>query len=434
MKRSAHARLMLLGGLLLLAAPMAPAAVPPQGDPVADRTYEAADLYIASGHQPLSRLPQELRLGLQAQVSALGVPTQMATYDLRGGRWAMLLPATPLVPGSGVRNALTWAGLGVAAPRSEAAYKDAVWLAFRGYLDANRAHLGIDTSELGRPSIGSYESGRLVHINVDRVVNGVPVRRSFVKGTLNNGNLVLYGAQNWGTIDVSPTPTVSRDDSQAVVDSHLKGFRIMGWRKSRLVIVPTANGEPSVATLGGGYRYRLAWAVGPDVEHSDGGWEGLVDAHSGELLAFYDTNQYVDQKKVVGGIFPVSNDGQSPGGVPDGIEQPSFPMSRAYVFKQDGTQVEANSEGLVPVDGQYRTRLTGPFVRIVDNCGLIDEPTTCAALNLGMSGGTDCSVPPGTRRATPTRREPASTRSTASSTRPRPGWAPAPWPTRPEDG
>ena len=119
-----------------------------------------------------------------------------------------------------------------------------------------------------------------------------------------------------------------------------------------------------------------------------------MDAHTGELLAFHDRNQYLDQK-VIGGIFPVSNDGQSPGGVPDGIEQPAFPMSRAYVFDADGTQFTANSEGLLQVDGQFRTNLTGPFVRIVDNCGTIDESTSCRALDLEFGPGTDCAVPAG---------------------------------------
>ncbi len=385
----------LAAGGLLFGAALGTAQVPPEGDPVAARAHGIPDLHIRNAHQPLSRLPADLALRLQDEVRALGVASDLAFYDLRAGRWGSLLPAAPLVPGSGVGNTLTWAGLGRAAPADDAAYKDAVWRAFTTYLDANRAVLGLDPAELGAPRIGSYENGRLVHVNAGRVVNGVPVRTTLVQGTLNRGNLVLYGTRNWGSIDVSTTPSVSSDQARAVVEGHLSGFTVTRWRRPELVLLPMASGDASPANEGRGYRYRLAWAVGPEVQGSLGGWEGLVDAHGGELIAFYDTNHYADQKKVVGGIFPVSNDGASPSGVPDGIEQPGFPMSRAFVFDAQGNQLTANSEGLVQVDGQYRTRLTGPFVRIQDTCGFIDESTTCPALDLGTSGGTDCAVPPG---------------------------------------
>ena len=83
------------------------------------------------------------------------------------------------------------------------------------------------------------------------------------------------------------------------------------------------------------------------------------------------------------------NDGQSPNGIPDGIEQPGYPMSRAYVF-QGATRLEANSEGLVTVTGEYQTSLTGPFIRIQDSCGAVNEATSCDTLDLATSPGTDC--------------------------------------------
>lgn len=381
---------------LLLSASLALGQVAPQGDPVAKRQMGVADLYIRNADQPLSTLPADLGLRLRPQLNALGVAGNLGFYDLRAGVWGGLVAKQPLVPGSGVGNSLTWASLGRTAPVGDEAYKAAVWQAFKAWLDANRVNLEVDTAQLAAPTIGTYENGRLVHVNAKRVVNGVPVRSSFVKGTLNSGNLVLYGTHNWGAIDVSTTPSISSEQAKSVVQSRLSGFTITGWwQNPTLVLVPLANGEASAANEGRGLRYRLAWAAGPKVKGSLGGWEALVDAHSGQLLSFADTNQYLQHKKVIGGIFPVSNDGQSPGGIPDGIEQPGHPMSHAYVFDSNGTQLEANSEGLVQVDGEYSTELTGPFLRISDNCGFIDESTVCPALDLGTSGGTDCTVPAG---------------------------------------
>jgi hypothetical protein len=380
----------------LISSAVAFAAVAPQGDPVAGRATGHPDLFVRSLHLPLDSLPADLARTLRGDLEALGIAGDLGAYDLRAGRWGSLIAKAPLVPGPGVGNTLTWAALGLAVPSDDAAYKDAVWRAFKGYLQANQALLGVSTSELAAPSIGAYENNRLVHVHAGRVYGGVPVRDSFVKATLNSGNLVLYGTRNWGTINISTTPSVSQDVARGVVGGHLSGLNVSEWSTPELVIVPMASGSNPEAAVGRGYAYRLVWAIGANVEGSEGSWEALVDARSGELLAFYDQNSYIDQKKVVGGIFPVSNDGLSPGGVPDGIEQPGYPMSRAFVFR-GATQFTANSEGLVTIvgGGEYRTSLTGPFIRIQDQCGAVNEVTSCDALDLASTSGTDCARPVG---------------------------------------
>ena len=160
---------------------------------------------------PISRCrgcPLRCRSRLQPQLNALGVAGNVGFYDLRAGRWGGLVTSVPLVPGPGVGNNLNWAALGVAPPANDAAYKAAVWQAFQDLSQRHGAILGVNPAELG-PSIGSYEKGRLVHVSATRVVNGVTVRNSLVKGTLNSGNLVLYGAHNWGAIDVATTPALT---------------------------------------------------------------------------------------------------------------------------------------------------------------------------------------------------------------------------------
>ena len=73
-------------------------------------------------------------------------------------------------------------------------------------------------------------------------------------------------------------------------------------------------------TAGRGYDYRLVWVIAPTVAGDIGSWEALVDAHTGELIAFQDKNAYA-VRRVLGGVYPLSND-QRP---PDGIEQPDGP-------------------------------------------------------------------------------------------------------------
>lgn len=393
-KNTTHTlRIFIVAVSLLLPASFLSAIEPPQRDGVAARAFGVPDLYIGNAHQPLTRLPLLRSVALQPQLTALGIPANAGFYDLRAGRWGTLLLAKPLVPGAGVGNALTWTALGRTAPAGDAAFKDAVWQAFRLWLTANAATLGVDRAQLGAPTIGSYENGRLVHIYAPRVVNGVPVRQSFVTAALNSGNLVLYGTQNWGTIDIGTTPKLTSDQARAAVASYLSGFTVAAWGKPELVIVPLSNGAASAANEGRGLRYRLAWTINADVRGSDGSWEALIDALDGQLLAFSDRNQYFDAKKVIGGVFPVSNDGASPNGIPDGVEQPAYPMSRAYVLDANGNQVTANSEGLAQVSGPFTTQLTGPFLKIVDTCGAISETSACPSLDLRTSTGTDCATP-----------------------------------------
>jgi hypothetical protein len=381
--------------VFVFAAAPALAAVTPAGDAVAARAFGAPDLAVENVHQPLARLPRALALRLEPQLAALrGAAAPDGYYDLRAGRWGTLVLSVPLVPGRGAGNALTWAALG-GAPAGDAAYADAVRRAFTSFLDARRDPLGIDTGELGAASVSSHDGGRLVQVMIPRVVKGVRVRDSFVKATLNHGNLVLYGAHHWGDVTTSTSPSVTAARAQEVAAARLAGLEVAGWRRPELLLIPAARGAASAANEGRGYSYRLAWVLGPRVAGSDGTWEAVVDAHGGELVALYDANLYADRQRVVGGIFPVSNDGASPGGVPDGIEQAGYPMAHAYVFTADGTRLTANGEGLVSVPGQYRTDLTGPYLKIVDECGAVDESTTCPSLDLGVSGGTDCEVPAG---------------------------------------
>jgi hypothetical protein len=394
-KRTSSPWILIVAVSLLLPASFGFAIEPPQRDGVAAKAYGVPDMYISNAHQPLARLPLTLSLSLQPQLTTLGVPSTAGFYDLRAGRWGTLLLAKPLVPGPGVGNTLTWSALGRTAPAGDAAYKEAAWQAFRSWLTANAVTLGVDPAQLGTPTVGSYENGRLVHLYAPRVVNGVPVRSSFVTAALNSGNLILYGTQNWGAIDVATTPKISSDKAAAVAATHLSGFTVAAWGKPELVIVPLANGAASAENQGRGLRYRLAWAVKPAVRGSDGSWEALVDAMTGELLGFYDRNQYFDAKKVVGGVYPVSNDGASPNGIPDGLEQPGYPMSRVYVKDANGNEVATNSEGLAPVNGPFTTSLTGPFLKIGDNCGAINELTGCPSLDLRTSAGTDCATPLG---------------------------------------
>ncbi len=323
-----------------------------------------------------------------------------ALYDLRAGRWDTIVLAKPLVPGNGVGNELTWSGIRAARPASDVELKRAVWSAFTAYLGEFRAELGIDAKELGEPNVSAADGDRVVHIYSPRRFDGIPVRNSYVQGVVNSGNLVLFGSRNWGAIDVATQPTVASEDGIAAVEKHVQSSAevagIAGWwREASLTIVPTTrSASPEEAPVGKGLHYRLAWVISPLLLGDHGAWEALVDAHTGELLQFADKNEYFT-KRVVGGIYPISNDGLSTNGVPDGVEQPGHPMPFADIA---GSVPPAytNSAGLLDVPGSFATTLSGQFVKMNDLCGpIVEEADSCTSLSLSQGSGTDCAVPVG---------------------------------------
>ncbi len=348
-------------------------------------------LYIGNIYQPGSTVDSKLSQG----ISSLGVAPASSFLDVRGGRWGALMPATPLLPGDGVGNLLSWQSLGTPAPKGLVQMRQAAWVAFTGYLNQNESVLGIDTQELSHPgNVAVHRGGELIQINAPRVVDGISVRNSFLTAAISHGNLVLLGARNWGDIEVSLTPAKSVDNALATLREFAEPFQPSGfWGKAELVLIPTARGTIlAQIPVGEGYDYRLAWSVKPSFPGELAQYEALVDAHTGELFAFDDTTEYATARNVIGGVLPVSNDGVAP----DGIEQAGWPMPFAdLTVGADTFTADSGGNLLTCVDGSITTTLSGPFMNMVDVCGAISESTPGDTLDLGTSAGTDCVVPVG---------------------------------------
>jgi hypothetical protein len=177
-----------------------------------------------------------------------------------------------------------------------------------------------------------------------------------------------------------------------VVRAHVAPYSVAStWGKTDLVLVPVSRGsDVGRVPVGKGYSYRLAWVVRPDFKGDVRRFEALVDAHSGELMSFEDTNHYAaSAREVRGGVYPVSNDGI----VPDGVEQPDWPMPFIYVTTPGGTVV-TDSGGNLPaaVEGTITAGLTGQYVLMSDYCGSTSLSSD-GDIDFGESGGTDCADP-----------------------------------------
>jgi hypothetical protein len=346
--------------------------------------------------QASTRTPRQLAPARVAEAVAdlarLGAPAASARLDVRGGRWAVITPATPLLPGAGTGNTLSWQDLGRGAPVGVADLESAVASAFRDYLVTNASALRIDPQEIAGPArITVHESGRVAQVHQQRLVDGVPVRGSYVSAVFNNGNLVLFGTETWGDVETSTLPTIGEYEAYALVQSHVEPFTIVGeWDKRELVLVPVASeADVSRVHFGKGYGHRLVRVLRPSFADDLGRWEALVDAHTGELISLEDTNRYATAREVVGGVYPVTNDGI----VPDGVEQTSWPMPYADVSNAGNSFfTDAGGSLLQCVDGDITSTLSGRYIGINDSCGAISL-TSAGGIDFGTSGGTDCVTP-----------------------------------------
>jgi len=358
-----------VGLALLLSAQASFGAIVPAETVVGARQFDHPGLTINT--DTVAASPSDL--------GALAISPSLAQIDPATGRFATLLPTQPLIPGDGVGNSLTWGDLLRAAPSDEDGVSDAAGDAFVQYLTNLSAELKLSPAEFGDLNVSVIDNTILLH--VQREVGGIPVRDSFITGTMSHGNLILMGAARWADMNVSPVPSLDEAAARQSLNSILSNLPVEGsWGDTELTIVPFEEG----AQLG----YRLAYSLKPSFDNELGNFEGLVDAHTGELLSFRDTNHYAT-RHVVGGVYPESNDGVGP----EGTEQLGWPMPYADLGSRF-TDGNGNFPG--EYTGPASTSLDGLYITMDDNCGNIDESSNGTDdIDFGGSGGDDCTTPPG---------------------------------------
>jgi trimeric autotransporter adhesin len=381
----------------------------PQSD-LDKKEFFLPELVISSSNvrveQVLSQLPNRAAWQrFQAtDRSRTGKEAVQGFVDPRSGVATNLMGAFPLIPGRGVGNR-------VPGVRSERVDGATVARAVQEFVRQNRDLLGIDVGQLG--------AGRAVQVTPDlwqvsipQVFNGVPVRDARLAASISHGNLVVIGAETWGNVrGLSAVPKVSAARALEA------GFAYAGGRSAQdvmlrqptLEIVPLAppehqRGGAYDGPVGAGYRHRLVWTFvfrrPPDL----GTFEAMVDAHSGEVIAFQDLNRYAE-KQIVGGVYPLTNTGVCPTPQTCGTMQIGWPMpfdDTGFASPNNFT----NSGGIYNYSsGTATTTLSGSFVDIVDNCGAINNTSAIGSINLGgVNNQHDCTSGGGSPGNTPASR------------------------------
>lgn len=292
----------------------------------------------------------------------------------------------PMLPGSG--NALRSA---------EPVTLESVEARIRAFMAEYAGLFRADDAEL---ILARDASGDVTHdlwqVVFDRVVRGVPVSGDRYVFYIGHGNLIAFGATRWSKITAAPTPSVAANDALERLFAHigLTGTESVamldtGSLAYTPIAAPGTAPESYAGPMGEGYASALTWSFAFSVDDDAAVWVGLVDAHSGEVLAFYDDAKYAQVK---GGVFPVSDDGSCP----SGCEQANYAMPFANVTVGGSPSTASSMGSFACTGGTATTTLAGPYFRVVDGCGAISQSVTCDAdINLGTSAGTDCAVPSG---------------------------------------
>ncbi len=383
------------------------AAVQPKDSPSSLESKEmfVPELHISNQNLALDQALAETRDRAALKVLAARQAGAEATgrevkvwIDPRGGAAVNVLGSFPLIPGDGVGNRITLEQVGAALGRGVSRVDGkVVGDLVRRFAEGHRALLGIDTAQLGEARTGDPNPD-LWHVSIPQVYQGIPVRYGRLLATLSHGNMVLLGAENWADVQgLAATPSIPAEKALDL------GFEYAGGRSGlddlvaapQLEIVPYAplelqSGEGYGGPIGQGLRHYLAWVYTYQRRGEDPVYKVTVDAHSGRVLEFKDTNEYVN-RQIKGGAYPLTNTEICPNNQQCGTMQLGVPMP----FADTGLAAPdnyTNSGGLFNyTSGSVTTTLNGKYVRIADTCGSISESTATPPLDLGGSNGQhDC--------------------------------------------
>ena len=236
--------------------------------------------------------------------------------------------------------------------------------------------------------------------------DGLKIEGARIFFRLNHGNLVQFGAENLPPPHTSvPSTRLSQGQALEALEGHLDGFDVSRDRLPKppaLVLLPVRRGElDDVVRWGEGYDLLPVWQLGFHRAGMDAVWLARIDAVSGRVVEFRDSNSYA---QVSGGYWPIS---WRVNGVQQGQVTSGWPFTT--VNPTGGT---SNTSGIYPWDGTPQTaRHLGPYVNVNDNCaGAPGTQTSDGSGDLsfgtyGPAGPGDCTNALGINDNTPAARQ-----------------------------
>jgi len=221
-------------------------------------------------------------------------------FDRRTGRPSLIEGSgIPFLPGSG--NGLPAAAPGPAAPPRGLADVEPLG---RDFIEEEGALLRPTAGDLvlNQERSAYLEDGNIVFLDYDWVVDGVPVEGARVFLRVNHGNIVQFGSARVGAGVPSARPILEAEQALDRLFEHAGRRREddVVAESPRLLFLAQPRGRSGVPWAGG-VTYRLAWRAAFRRGGEVMTWTGDLDARTGEILSFADSNRYA---RVVGGVHP----------------------------------------------------------------------------------------------------------------------------------
>ena len=182
------------------------AQVQPDRAGLGQKKFRHPGLNISRAFRRPNELPPQAAGQAAGDLAALGAATNGGRVDVRGGRWATLIMARPLIPGKGVGNGLSWAGLGRRKPSTVAALGSATADALRAYLQAYAGQLRLDMNEIAGSKVAVLQDGDLVQLYSPRVFSRISVRGSYLTAVVSKAISFLWGRRCGETLMSLPRP------------------------------------------------------------------------------------------------------------------------------------------------------------------------------------------------------------------------------------
>ena len=222
-------------------------------------------------------------------------------------------------------------------------------------------------------------------------VDGVPVDEAYLFFRISHGNIIQFGNERVVPVEVMTQPTSRRENAFELAWRELafpQGTRLSDvLDEGQLRILPMAAQGEQPATRyngipGNGYQHVLAWRFVFRVDDDPSTYEVLMDAQRNRILEVRNLTVNVDAT-ISGGIYPVTN------------TDPEITVPMPFLAVSNGGAKVTDALGIYDYSGgTATTSLDGRYIRINDNCGAISLSSSIDGnLNLGNSGGTDCTTP-----------------------------------------
>ena len=313
-------------------------------------------------------------------------------------RWDRRTDRPNLIQGSGIAllpgkgNRLTGASLGLAA--GQAIDLATVETRLREFIAGNADFLQTQGLEfrLDPDSSVPYGDGS-THWFVEfaQYAHGVRVDRAHLFFRISHGNIVQFGENLVAPVAINTQPSISRAAAFRAAWGQLAfpaGTTITETREAgELLVLPVLpGGEPPAEAWrgpnGAGYEHRLAWRFVFRVNGDDATYEVLFDAHRNAIIEVRDLTVNAEAK-VTAGIYPTTN------------TDAEIVVPMPFLAVTNGGAKITDALGMYDYSGgSATTALDGKYFKMSDNCGSISlANSTDGNLNLGTSGGTDCTTP-----------------------------------------